>query len=438
MAVFSDVIPGMEHLSLDGTQSEEAFSPFGRDDAIKGPPQACLFIASLSPDTAEEALKAFFSNYGEVLKVKLLKDRSMRPYAFVQYKTIEQADEALQHSVNETIDGRRLRVERAKVNRTLFVAKMDRTISGAQLREIIEEFAPVESVTIIKNHHTNKSKGCGFVKFLYREDAMEAFMGLKNSQRKWVVEWATSPNDPDSLGIDKCNLFVGGLNPAIVTKETLEQRFSAYGTLESVSVINKDTPEISGSDQATRSAYAFIRYSDPSFAATAIEHENGAEWLERRIRVQYCESQEMKNKRRANKYFSTLSQFGNQFYRGVQGPLGGPMVMMGGLPMYNIPQRPPYGRKGEQNNFTNPYLGFPLVNPGMVYGNQPWLYAQLQSLQSQTNGHNQQEAEEADDQQELQPHQLRQHQSPRQPYRKSGVGAQLSNGQPAVAVAGLS
>jgi len=45
-----------------------------------------------------------------------------------------------------------------------------------KLREIVEAFGPVESVTIIKNHQTQKSRGCGFVKYVYREDAMDSFM----------------------------------------------------------------------------------------------------------------------------------------------------------------------------------------------------------------------------------------------------------------------
>lgn len=36
--------------------------------------------------------------------------------------------------------------------------------------------------------------------------------------KKWVVEWATSANDPDMLGVDKCSVFVGGLNPNSVTR----------------------------------------------------------------------------------------------------------------------------------------------------------------------------------------------------------------------------
>jgi hypothetical protein len=55
-----------------------------------------------------------------------------------------------------------------------------------------------------------------------------------------VVEWATSSNDPDVLGVDKYNVFVGGLNPLLVTKAALEERFAAYGQVDAVTLINRD------------------------------------------------------------------------------------------------------------------------------------------------------------------------------------------------------
>jgi hypothetical protein len=53
------------------------------------------------------------------------------------------------------------------------------------------------------------------------------------------VEWATSANDPDALGVDKLNIFVGGLHPVLVTKENLQERFGSYGALESITFINR-------------------------------------------------------------------------------------------------------------------------------------------------------------------------------------------------------
>jgi len=334
--------------SIRTPSPEEASSNNNNLDVnLKGPPQACLFVASLSPITTEESLQQFFLPYGEIVKTKILKDRALRPYAFVQFKTVEVANEALQATHGQILDGRRLRVEKARVNRTLFIAKIDRNYSNTQVREICEEFGPVESVTIIRNHHTNQSKGCGFVKYEYREDAVEAFTNLKNSSRKlpWVIEWATSTNDPDLQGLDKHNLFIGGLNPR-VTKDLLEERFSIHGKVESITLVNREidrTEQTGIEDSSIRNAFCFLRYESENSSIAAIEQENGVEWMERRIRVQYCESPEMKYRRRQTKYFGHYMPYGM---------IPNPMMMMGGV----------YG-----DLYYNNYLGYP-----MTY-NQPWM-----------------------------------------------------------------
>ena len=51
----------------------------------RGSPQACLFVAHLAHETSEDALDTHFAPYGEILSIKILKDRASRPYAFVQF-----------------------------------------------------------------------------------------------------------------------------------------------------------------------------------------------------------------------------------------------------------------------------------------------------------------------------------------------------------------
>eukprot|EP00026_Physarum_polycephalum_P004277 Phypoly_transcript_04294.p1 GENE.Phypoly_transcript_04294~~Phypoly_transcript_04294.p1 ORF type:complete len:546 (+),score=93.93 Phypoly_transcript_04294:324-1961(+) len=359
----------------------------------KGPPQACLFVANLpSPEVGEDRIREHFSQFGEVLKVKLIKDRSSRPYAFVQFCEVDDSNEALKS--NKLFDGKRLRVERAKVNRTLFIAKLSRNTTNIALREQAQKFGPVESVTIIKNHQTNRSKGCGFVKYTYREDAMDAFVGLKNVNHKWVIEWATSTNDPDTLGVDKFNVFLGGLNPDEVTKESIEARFSEYGEIETVSLVNKDdeideAASLGPASLGPHSAFAFVRFADPAASAAAIEAENGAEWLGRRIRVQYCESAEMKNKRRITKYtqqpyspahIPSVPFYGSHAPGQLMEPR--PMMMMGGLPMYNIPPtsnlKGSYGARSKGDPIYTPAMGTGYINPTLLAYTQPWLYPQLQ------------------------------------------------------------
>uniref|UniRef100_A0A7S4HI81 RRM domain-containing protein n=1 Tax=Vannella robusta TaxID=1487602 RepID=A0A7S4HI81_9EUKA len=339
------------------------------DNDIKGPPKACLFVASLTNFTSKEELSQLFGVYGEILKIKLLKDHVSRPYAFIQFASVDDATNAIENTKNTILNNRRLRVERARVNRTLFVAKFSKQMQAAQLKEAMSEYGEIESVTIIQNHQTNRSKGCGFVKFAFREDAASALAALKVNQSKWVVEWATSSNDPETLRVDKNNIFVGGLNPQEITEEKLKERFQVYGEMESVTLVNRaennpdsrddgrtvtsPSPTSASADpNGTRpaNAFAFIRYKDEEFSAAAIEAENGTDWLGKRIRVQYCESKEMKNKRRAKQMKYPYQP--NPYYPGV--------------PIMYLPDVAP---EMQNNMYNSPY--YPMYYNGAP---PPWMY----------------------------------------------------------------
>lgn len=66
--------------------AENGSENMSRDErGLRGPPQACIFVASIATTSTEEKLQEHFSRFGQVLKVKLMKDKAMRPYAFVQF-----------------------------------------------------------------------------------------------------------------------------------------------------------------------------------------------------------------------------------------------------------------------------------------------------------------------------------------------------------------
>ena len=292
-----------------------------------------------------------------------------------------QSADACLTSEDQQLDGRRLRIERAKVNRTLFLAKFSLSMTPPELRKIAESYGAVESVTIIKHHPSNKSKGCGFVKYHYREDAAEAFSGLKAKYKKWVIEWATSANDPELLGVSKNVVYVGGLPSNSITETILKNYFSTYGAVEDVSIVHPTQSMIkaqqtnstqysplsspnsasssatstsagiganvdlnllqpanllgvapaegqslapaAGSDASSQKAadsptastnpespvpgiktltsYAFVTFTEPTAAAAAIENENGANFQGETIRVQYCETPDMKMRKKMSK-----------------------------------------------------------------------------------------------------------------------------------------
>ncbi|KAJ3282198.1 hypothetical protein HK104_011047, partial [Borealophlyctis nickersoniae] len=366
----------------------------------KGLPQACLFVASLSSSRTDEQLQEsvtrHFEQYGTIMNVKVLKDWLARPYAFVQFENIDDARRALIEAHNTLVDNRHIRVEQARVNRTLFIAKFNKNLNEqadmeAQLREILERYGPVEDLTVLQNYQTGRSKGCGFVKFCYREDAIKAFLVLTSSRgeggtgadglratHKWVAEWyAGQPPSPPpthvpvpyqpspssytlipisppvpyypraanldrgNVEVDRQSIFVGQLNQTLVTREMVEEKFSKYGKIESLQFINRYQ-----TGQNSRPAFAFIKYTDEADAERAVEEENGTTWLDRCIRVQFRETGEFRQRAQQFHYghFGPMSvnQRTNAMMRG--GPSGDmtmyampPMGRGRGRPMLMIP-----------------------------------------------------------------------------------------------------
>ncbi|KAJ3213553.1 hypothetical protein HDU67_002763 [Dinochytrium kinnereticum] len=246
----------------------------GEDDiGKKGLPQACLFVASLSSArTDEQLLKSVtehFVQWGPLANVKVLKDWMGRPYAFVQFENVEDAKRALEEAHNTVVDNRHIRVEQARVNRTLFIAKFNRT-QPEVVREVLGQYGPVEDLTILQNYQTGKSKGCGFVKYCFREDAIKAFLGLR--QLRWVVEWAANL-DRGNIEVDLRSIFVGQLNQTVITQPLLEERFGTYGAIESLQLVNKFPYD-------SRPAFAFIKYVEEASAERAVVEEASSSLLQ--------------------------------------------------------------------------------------------------------------------------------------------------------------
>ncbi|KAJ3069663.1 hypothetical protein HDU98_007280 [Podochytrium sp. JEL0797] len=264
-------------------------------------PEACLFIASLSssvsPHQLNNTLTHHFSQWGPLTNVKVLKDWLARPYAFVQFENEVDAKNALQRAHNTIVCGRYIRVEQAKVNRTLFLGKFGGA-SHEQLKTALETFGPVEDLNVLFDHRLGRSKGCGFVKFRFRDDAIKAFLGIRQKY-PWTVEWAANL-DRNKPEIDLSSLFIGQLNQNTVTEKLLRERFGQYGVIHSLELVNK----LSGSGPESRPAFAFVTYEDESSAEKAIEKEvlsNAQAWLDRTIRVQYREIGEFKGLSRTMK-----------------------------------------------------------------------------------------------------------------------------------------
>ncbi|KAF9115951.1 hypothetical protein BGX27_005643 [Mortierella sp. AM989] len=128
-----------------------------------------------------------------------------------------------------------------------------------------------------------------FAKFAYRDDAIRAYMSLRSNSR-WTVEWAPNLSCQDQ--IEKESVFIGQLNPDLVTEAALRNRFKVYGDIQHIHLVKRNKP---GTNRPT--AFAFIEFDDENSAKEAIEQENNSTFLRTTIRVQHREASEYRMQR---------------------------------------------------------------------------------------------------------------------------------------------
>ena len=76
-----------------------------------------IYVGNLSYDTTEDTLRTLFAEYGEVEAVRVITDRytgRSKGFGFVEVSTEEAAQEAIGALNGKSVDGREIRVDKAK------------------------------------------------------------------------------------------------------------------------------------------------------------------------------------------------------------------------------------------------------------------------------------------------------------------------------------
>lgn len=364
--------------------------------SFRGRPSSCVFVASLASSLSDDELcisvTESFKKYGTLARVKVLRDPANRPYAFVQYINQKDAKKALKKAQGSILNGRTLRCEPARVNRTLFVTH-DSPIPSTEVSQLCEEFGELEQLVpsrennqfVKKYDYPIHNSNSWFVQFAYRDDAIRAFANLR-SDLSWDVEWVqnidvpkhynllpvksrqgsdedsdedgdddsetnedekinendefntTATKQEDDVVIDKKSIFVGQLSRG-TTKDSLEERFSTHGKIVDINLICKPT-----------NVFAFIQYETEEAAAAALERENHAIFLNKTMHVQYKEVGGLHGRR--------------NFRRNSNGFNNGPKHFNG--PQFNLAPPPinMYRRRSLENDPMLQYMGPPI--PGLT------------------------------------------------------------------------
>lgn len=366
--------------------------------AHKNKPSSCLFVASLIFSKSDEELITsvhnHFKPYGAITSVKVLRDTHNRPYAFVQYTNDEDCQTAIKLGHHSILDGRQLRCEAAKVNRTLFI-NFNNNYDASSVKQALISFGSVESLLpankfgAIKPHFQDSR--FWFVKFTYRDDAIRAYANLSNNA-SFNVEWAKNIDYAPTAGgstnsstsnlntrattganssrsdkrndvpgkihgkFDNFSVFVGHLKPE-VTEQDLKDRFSRHGNIKELKLIDR-SHKLDKENQSEQDAdkkpdnFAFIEYGEEISAARAVELENHSIFKDKTIHVQYKEFHNSRPGKSHNNFFN------NNKYLYYNKSSNTPMNFIGQLPRHALLAPPPINSLKKANNMGRNFYNY--------------------------------------------------------------------------------
>jgi cold-inducible RNA-binding protein len=80
------------------------------------------------------------------------------------------------------------------------VGNLPSDVTGNELREVFESFGRVDTADVVRHHHSDESRGIGFVGMPSRSEAISAVLGLHG--RNWnghaITATEVQPRDPVS------------------------------------------------------------------------------------------------------------------------------------------------------------------------------------------------------------------------------------------------
>lgn len=138
-----------------------------------------MFVGGLELKTTEETLKEFFSTYGTIEDVLLMKDKNNPPkskgFAFVTFVSSESLDE-VQKNRPHVIDGKKIETKRAtpkqqqywstkKLYIKDFAKDCDEEELVADMKDMFGKFGNVKDVHLVKEKGDAGLKGYGFIEF---------------------------------------------------------------------------------------------------------------------------------------------------------------------------------------------------------------------------------------------------------------------------------
>lgn len=300
----------MNDNSVNGSAYNHSLSQTGFSNDNAHP--RTLYVGNLDPSITEQFIHTLFSPFGRISGLKLINDNLNDPYCFIEYEDHTNAANAIY-----TMNKRNCLEREIKVNWAtspggagpkpdtskhfhIFVGDLSPEIETQQLREAFGIFGEISDCRVVRDPHTLKSKGYGFVSFKKKQDAESA---ITNMNGQWLgsrtirTNWATRkpptvrnevPIGPTTGQVGRqphyeevynqssptnCTVYCGGIMNGL-SEELIQKTFQRFGAITEIRVF-KDK------------GYAFIKFTSKEAATNAIVFVHNQEVLGQTVKCSW-------------------------------------------------------------------------------------------------------------------------------------------------------
>uniref|UniRef100_A0A1I8ET05 RRM domain-containing protein n=1 Tax=Wuchereria bancrofti TaxID=6293 RepID=A0A1I8ET05_WUCBA len=176
----------------------------------------------------------------------------------------------------------------------MFVGQIPRSWGEAECRELFEQFGSVCQLNVLRDKVTQTSRGCCFVTYYKRADAIAAQAALHNIR---VLPQMYHPVQMKPADIENRNgkrkLFVGMLNKKL-TEDDVREMFAQFGHIEDCTVLKDSEGKSRGC--------AFVTFAHRSCAQQAIKQVHLSQTMEgcsKPIVVKFADTQKEKDAKKS-------------------------------------------------------------------------------------------------------------------------------------------
>ncbi|XP_073533079.1 polyadenylate-binding protein 1-like [Phyllobates terribilis] len=242
---------------------------------------ATLYVGDLLPQVTEAMLYEKFTPAGNILSIRVCRDKLTRQslgYAYVNFQQLGDAERALDTMNFEDMNGKAMRIMWCQRDPSLrksgvgniFIKNLDKSIDSKLLYDTFSAFGNILSCKVVCDEYG--SKGYGFVHFETHESAQKAIDSLNGmilSDQKVFIGHFKSRKEREPELVARSlftNVYIKNFGENM-DDERLKELFSKYGPTLSIKVMTDE--------YGTSKGFGFVSFEKHEDALKAVDEMNG-------------------------------------------------------------------------------------------------------------------------------------------------------------------